>query len=226
VKKKPGKVYVAREVGALPSLERWDDVSWDAAEVLAVDIFRPEGTDHRPVTQAKALYDNKNIYVLFHVQDRYVRSVCTQYNGPVYRDSCVEWFVRPRPDKGYFNFELNCGGTLHCSYIEDTERTPAGFKKFALLPEDFGRKVMVSHSMPPVVEPELPGDAAWTAGLRVPLEVLESFAGPLGRLKGQKWRANFYKCGDGTSHPHWASWAPLRERNFHSPEDFGTMTFA
>ena len=27
------------------------------------------------------------------------------------------------------------------------------------------------------------------------------------------WRANFYKCGDDTSHPHWAAWSPLKKVN-------------
>jgi len=38
-------------------------------------------------------------------------------------------------------------------------------------------------------------------------------------------RANFYKCGNETSHPHWLSWMPLAERNFHDPSSFGQLVF-
>ncbi|MEW6117215.1 MAG: carbohydrate-binding family 9-like protein, partial [Nitrospirota bacterium] len=41
----------------------------------------------------------------------------------------------------------------------------------------------------------------------------------------REWRANFYKCGDATSHPHWASWAPVEALNFHLPHCFGTICF-
>jgi hypothetical protein len=44
-------------------------------------------------------------------------------------------------------------------------------------------------------------------------------------VSGQVWHANFYKCGDHTSHKHWASWQPVKELNFHRPEDFGDIVF-
>jgi len=38
------------------------------------------------------------------------------------------------------------------------------------------------------------------------------------------FRGNFFKCGDETSHPHWASWSPISEElNFHRPETFGSI---
>ena len=41
----------------------------------------------------------------------------------------------------------------------------------------------------------------------------------------QAWRGNLYKCGDRTSHPHWAAWSPVDELNFHLPRCFGTLRF-
>jgi len=57
---------------------------------------------------------------------------------PVYKDSCVEFFVKPKPDKGYFNFEFIAVGTLLCSYITDPERTREGFREFVSVPEEEG----------------------------------------------------------------------------------------
>jgi hypothetical protein len=48
----------------------------------------------------------------------------------VWKDSCVEIFLQPKPDAGYFNLEMNAGGAHLCCYIEDPERVPGGFKKF------------------------------------------------------------------------------------------------
>jgi len=64
----------------------------------------------------------------------------------------------------------------------------------------------------------------WGVGFCVPVALFEAFTGPLGKLSGQAWRANFYKCGDKTSHPHWASWAPITQPDFHMPDCFGVLT--
>ena len=39
--------------------------------------------------------------------------------------------------------------------------------------------------------------------------------------------ANFYKCGDDTTKPHYLSWNPVKTENpdFHRPEFFGTLNF-
>ena len=38
-------------------------------------------------------------------------------------------------------------------------------------------------------------------------------------------RANFYKCGDLTAHPHFLSWSPVftEQPDFHRPEWFGEL---
>jgi hypothetical protein len=40
-------------------------------------------------------------------------------------------------------------------------------------------------------------------------------------------RANFYKCGDGTSVPHYLSWNQVitETPDFHRPEFFGEISF-
>ena len=41
----------------------------------------------------------------------------------------------------------------------------------------------------------------------------------------EKLRANFYKCGDCTAHPHFLSWSPIDTPNpdFHRPDFFGEL---
>ena len=50
-----------------------------------------------PTVQAKMMYDNENLYVIFHVNDRYVRCLVTEINGPVYEEPAVEFFFSPDP---------------------------------------------------------------------------------------------------------------------------------
>ena len=201
----------------------WDGPEWMQADTLELNHYRPEGSGHRPKTSVRLLSDTDGIFGIFRVEDRYVRSVGTHYGDPVYKDSCVEFFVKPKPDKGYFNFEFNCGGTLLCSYITDPERTREGFREFVSVPEEEGRFVIISHSLPGFVDPEIADSVTWTLEFFIPLELLENYVGSFGNVRGSEWKANFYKCGDETSHPHWVSWQPVPKLNFHMPKCFGTV---
>jgi hypothetical protein len=174
--------------------------------------------------------------VLFEVRrDLAVLAKYTKLQDPVYKDSCVEAFVRPQPHKagldggGYFNFEINAGGTMLITYIGDSRRGPD--KKFGHcieLTEADIAAVRVETTMPKVVNPERQGPLDWSVLLTLPLETLERFTGPLPKLgKDVNWDANFYKCADNTSRPHWLSWSPVGAiLNFHQPAQFGHLRFA
>lgn len=219
--------YIVRPAAIKPDLAgQWDGPAWSRAETLELIHFRPEGTDHRPETAVRLLHCPDGIFCIFKVKDRYVRSMHTEYLSPVYKDSCVEFFVKPKQNRGYFNFEFNCGGALLCSYIVDPTRTAEGFRDFVKLSEEDGKQVKIGHSMFEIVEPEITAQVTWFLEFFVPFSLLEKYVGLLGKVSGQSWYANFYKCGDETSHPHWASWTPLPEKNFHAPDSFGRITFA
>ena len=219
--------YTVRTADIRPALSGdWTGPAWAQADTLEIAHFCPESSDHRPRTRARVLYDTKGLFGAFFVEDRYVRCTRTDYMSDVWRDSCVEFFVQPKPGQGYFNFEFNCGGALLCSYVVDPTRTPDGFADFTRLPEGDGRQVVVYHSLPSVVEPEIAASVTWTLAFFIPFSLLAKYVSPIGPVAGQAWRANFYKCAEDNSHPHWAAWAPVDELNFHLPRCFGTIAFA
>lgn len=216
--------YTVHKTAAPPALDgAFTTGAWGSAEEGAVGLFHPTSSNHRPDARFRLLHDGRHVYVRFQVADRYVRSVQTACQGSVCADSCAEFFVRPRADRGYFNFEINAGGTLLLYYIRDATRTPQGFADYEEVSGEWSRQVRIWHSLPAVVEPERPEPVTWHLGYAIPVALLEAYAGPLRPLSGQTWRANFFKCGDQTSHPHWASWAPLTALNFHLPECFGEL---
>jgi hypothetical protein len=219
--------YTVRHAAAAPSLEgKWSDPMWKLADTLEIQHFRPESSEHRPLTSARLLYGERGLHGIFRVQDRYVRCLRTQYHDPVWKDSCVEFFAQPRPDRGYFNFEFNCGGAFLCCYITNPE--PAGdfFKEFVKLPAAIGQTIQAHSSLPPRIEPEIDQPVSWTLSFFIPITLFEHYLGPLGSLPGQTWRGNFFKCAEENSHPHWASWSPVDQFNFHRPNCFGSLKFA
>jgi len=215
-----------RQVPAPPPLNGdADDPVWATATTAHIENFRPESTPHRPVTAVRLCWSRDSIHLWFDVQDRYVRSVETEFNGPVCRDSCVEFFVRPRDDGGYMNFEINAGGTAHISAIRDWTRKPGGFADFTPVTAGDGKAVGIRHSLPSVVSPEIETPTNWTIQLSIPFALICSYLGGDAPSAGDTWRGNFYKCGDATSHPHWASWAPVPRLDFHDPLSFGELNF-
>lgn len=222
----PEMQYTVRSAATPPNLTGdWEGPVWSQAETLELTHWY-ESPTHRPKVQARVLHDAQNIYVTFRVNDRYVRATREDYQASVCRDSCVEFFVRPKSNKGYFNFEMNCGGTLLLYYIEDPTFTPKGFRKFQEVPWELGKQIRVYHSLPKIVYPEIEEPTEWFVEYAIPLSLFEHYVGKLGALPGQEWKANFYKCADQTSQPHWVSWAPLSgPLNFHRPQDFQTIRF-
>lgn len=211
----------------------WDSPVWSRADPLQVRHFHVQSSDHRPRVEARMLYDDTHLYGLFRVQDRYVVCRHMTYQASVCQDSCVEFFARPRPDKGYLNFEMNCAGTLLLSYIvdatriHDPEQPGKAFADYEVVPPEVGERVRRFSSLSGPIEKEIVDARTWFVEFHIPVPVFEHYVGPLGTLTGQEWRANFFKCADQSSHPHWAAWSPVgHELNFHQPRRFGVLRFA
>ncbi len=219
----PGAYTIRRAPGALgdPSAEAGRPL-WSAADELEVTHYVWEDSGHRPRTRARLLWDDGWLAVLFVVDDRYVRAVARGFNDSVCHDSCVEFFVAPAADPAedaYFNFEVNCGGTMllhRCG------------KPTVEVPEADGATIAMAHTQPKIVDPEIVGPTTWAVEYHVPWSLFEKHFGPVTPSAGAVWRANFYKCGDRTSHPHWGSWAPVDSPrpNFHLPASFHPIHFA
>jgi len=168
--------YTVHAAAAAPDLKaEWTDPAWAPAETLLVQHFRPESSEHHPQTSAQLLYDADAIHGIFRVRDCYVRCVRTKYLEEVWKDSCVEFFAQPKLDRGYFNFEFNCGGAFLCSYITNPERTPGGFKEFARVPASMGQTIQAKASLPQQIDPEITTPTLWTLQFFVPFTLFEHY---------------------------------------------------
>ena len=116
------------------------------------------------------------------------------------------------PERGerYFNFEVNPNGCMHIGFGHNRA------DRVILARRDDMEFFCIKPERTP---------NGWAVSYRVPLSFLQlfypdfSFSGLL--------RANSYKCGDDTAHPHYLSWNPVTstQPDFHRPEDFGIMKF-
>jgi hypothetical protein len=217
--------YQAKRFSNPPAIDaNWDKAPWDSVPPLSIENAFGGEPQHRPRTQARVGYDKEAVYVLFRVEDRYVRAVATKHQDPAYKDSCVEFFFTPGRDlsRGYFNLEMNAGGFMLFHF----QAVPK--QNVVTLSEADCAQVRIAHSLSARVEPEIGEPVVWTVEYRIPVGILPRYTRTDRPAEGVVWRVNFYKCGDETSHPHWLTWSPVGKSplGFHLPGAFGELQFA
>ena len=205
--------------------EGWSRGAW--REVPALDLCNYMGSSpvHSPQTQAKLLYDENNIYVHFCVEDQYVRAKADKYQDPVFKDSCVEFFFTPSEDitDGYFNIEINC-----CGVILMCHQLAKGDAEVKISNADLGEIDVHTSLKEKHIPVESIDPMTWTVVYKLPFKMLEKYAKVNRPAKGVVWGANFYKCADETSFPHWLTWSKIDKPlpDFHQPIFFGNLEFA
>ncbi len=201
----------------------WDGAPWKDIPSGLIRHHMGKWPDHFPKAEVKIAYDHIAIFVMFRVEDRYVRAIAAADQDDVYKDSCVEFFFTPGPDlsKGYFNLEMNCGGIMLFHF------QPRPRADRIVIPESECSEIKRMHSLPRIVDPEIESPVTWTVAYRIPLALLEKYCRVIPPAPQAAWQVNFYKCGDSTSHPHWLTWAPVDhpKPNFHLPQPFGILQF-
>ena len=143
------------------------------------------------------------------------RAVYTEYNQPIYTDSCLEFFASwDNTQPKYLNMEMNANGALlSCVGKDRHERKPT---------------LDVCGELP-LVQGFAQADA-WGIIARIPFSVIQGVYGIDADtfVPGYTFMGNFYKCGDHTEIPHYGSWSRVGTENpdFHRPEYFGKLVIA
>lgn len=214
----PGpRVYAVRRIADFGE-DHAGAAPWADLPPLLVDRYLWLNNGYEPRVEARLGWSPRFVYVRFEVAEKRAAVRYLKFQDPVYKDSCVEFFVDMFPGKrlGYLNFEMNAVGTLLAQFGPDrNDRKP-------LWPEDLaGFSVLAADEL------EKEGGApAWSVAYRIPLALFKKFYGEDIR-PGHRARANFYKCGDDTPIRHYGAWSPVGtpSPDFHRPEYFGELVF-
>ena len=167
---------------------------------------------YAPEVRFHLAHSDKAIAVMFEVTEDHVKAVAMENNGPVWEDSCVEFFATMADGKRYINIEMNCTGTIlagrrtskqDAEHLSEEELTV--IRHFTSLPHE-------------PIDSKGEGQSWWAIEV-IPFEVF-GFS-----QKPDSLRANLYKCGDNCDKMHFLSWSPigLPQPNFHCPDFFGEI---
>lgn len=208
VRKVSAKNVLPQDIPALLDEEKID--------FNAIDTVNWEDYPYRPTARFRIAYTDDALILNYRVNEATVRAEALGDNGRVWEDSCVECFITPEGCSGYYNIECNCAGTLLVGYGKDRhERVGAQLE----LLQNVERWSSLGRS--PFAEK--PIDDPWEVVLVVPFATF--FNDNVTTFEGKTVRANFYKCGDKLTTPHFLSWNPIpvAQPDFHRPEAFGEL---
>lgn len=170
---------------------------------------------YKPDCRFKITRSMKSIFLYFKIIEKDIKAVYDTDHDPVWQDSCVEFFCQLSDQKSYYNFEFNCIGA--CLATKRDSRTDniipfnreqmGCIKRYASLGNDS-------------FEPKK-GIYEWKLTVEIPLFLIGIVPGDLPRVI----KANFYKCADESTAPHYLSWSLISapEPDFHRPEYFGEL---
>ncbi|ADY52359.1 hypothetical protein Pedsa_1804 [Pseudopedobacter saltans DSM 12145] len=162
------------------------------------------------------LYGDNALAIKYFVSEDEIRAVYSNINDPVYKDSCVEFFVS-LDNENYYNFEFNCNGTCLAQYGPDKAN------RTFLSPVDI-QSIKTNRSVK-LVKANQSDLVHWELTVIIPFHVFSN--DNIDSLKGELLGMNFYKCGDDLIHPHYLSWNKVNTPapNFHRPDFFGQGIF-
>lgn len=190
--------------------------AWETLPVLDIDfLHETESTDVE--AHAQICYDDEALYLHLFAKESEIRAEEKGILSMPCNDSCLEFFFSPiEGDLRYLNLEFNSVKSLYMGIatgIEDLIRLP-----------------LTDKQKENIIKPEvnfLPD--GWEITYQLPYTFIQNFFPDFKAEPGKTIRANFYKCAELTSAPHFLAWSPVtpKERSaFHAPWEFGTLTFA
>jgi hypothetical protein len=176
----------------------------------------PEFTD-KPNVSFFIAHNRDSIFLKYDVEEKEVLARYRQINDPVYKDSCVEFFIAFDEDEAYYNLEFNRLGTCFGSFGTQREnRTLLPAKILEAIRNE--RTIMQKTDIAELA-------INWTLTLEIPIQIFcfHDFTS----IRRKKCKVNFFKCGNDLTQPHYLVWNNIisEKPDFHLPEFFGGAEF-
>ena len=179
-----------------------------AVPFAAIENYAWDESGYKPEARAYVTWNDEGLQVLLCAKEPEICVKATEYNGEVYKDSCLEFFLQPfQNDPRYLNFETNAGAVQLVGF-------GAQRKTRMRLPEKpEGMNAQCSRH-----EGEW-----WAVRYTVPNALLMARYGRIPKA-GDVMLGNFYKCEE-SDHMHFGTWSPIvaPKPDFHRPECFAEL---
>jgi hypothetical protein len=167
-----------------------------------------------PSVSFKIGYTPDALLIKFNVSETSHKAQYAHSNEPVFKDSCVEFFMATDESGYYYNFEFNSLGTCLASYGSNrNDRVKLDKDVIATI----DRWVTWNE-----YSPEKPL-FNWELTVKFPPAAFCYHA--MHHFTAGTYRVNLYKCGDELPEPHFIAWNPILSpvQDFHQLGYFGLL---
>jgi len=166
-----------------------------------------------PKAEFAIAHNNDFIFLKYFVEEENVKATYYLPNDPVYKDSCVEFFIAFDNEEEYYNLEFNAIGTCKLNFGKNRNDR-------ILISERLIRTIRFLASIE-----NSDTKIKWELTLMISVSVFSQHS--LTHLSGNTYFANFYKCGDDLPKPHFLCWNTVEtpEPDFHIRRCFGKLQF-
>lgn len=149
-------------------------------------------------------------FLKFDIVEPSVIAVNSDFNSPVWQDSCVEFFCS-FDEKHYYNFEINAIGAILGQYGKD--RVHRNFLEPEIL-----QNISVNSSLGKEPFELRTEKTLWETEIHIPFSIFPN--NELNRLN--LLRFNIYKCADKSPNKHYMILFDINTKapDFHRPEFF------
>jgi hypothetical protein len=191
--------------------------SLDQLDKQSIDIAPWRAYNYKPEVSFSIAHGGDCIFLKFYVVEDVVKASYYKPDDPVYKDSCVEFFISFDDDEEYYNLEFNTIGTCKLNFGKNRNQrlriSDELIKTIRFLATI--RNNTINHSQ----------GIKWELALAIPTAVFSKHN--IKSLSEKKCSANFYKCGDDLPVPHFLCWNNIQspEPDFHLQEYFGEILF-
>ncbi|WP_342645579.1 carbohydrate-binding family 9-like protein [Mucilaginibacter sp. CSA2-8R] len=167
-----------------------------------------------PEVKFALAYKQNALFIKYYTEESTHLATYTISNEPVFKDSCVEFFIAVDDSGSYYNFEFNSLGTCLASYGTDRHN------RIKLSADVIAN---ISYKVNWFGDWSVTSPFKWELMLTLPVSIFcfdEVRFHPAQQLK-----VNFYKCGDNLPEPHYLAWNPVLSpvMDFHQPRFFGAL---
>ena len=172
--------------------------------------------DYTPRVEFSIAHGNDCIFINYYVEEAVVKATYYNPNDPVYKDSCVEFFIAFNNEEEYYNLEFNAIGTCKLNFGINR-------KNRIVVAADLVRKIKHYTTIQNITGANL--GIHWELSLMIPVEVF--YKHKIKSLSGKNCSANFYKCGDDLPVSHYLCWNNIisAKPDFHLRQYFGKILF-
>jgi hypothetical protein len=216
------KKLVARKVkaGAIKIDGKLDEKEWKDAPSTGLFVRTMDGLPTDQKTEAKLLWDDKNLYVAFECEDRDVWSTMDKRDDKLWQQEAVELFIDADGDgKTYVELQANPRGTIFDSWLP----TYRGNQN------DWNSNVKVGVKVDGTLDKRDDTDKGWVVELAIPLEDAKGREKEMKNVPpkvGTEWRVNFFRLDQPSGKTQvGTAWSPPLVGDFHALDKFGVLVF-